>query len=55
MEFRLVYKGELLSAGTSNSRVREKHEIRKPIHPQLRQLWNDRSERPERTLETPVS
>jgi hypothetical protein len=40
MEFRLLYRGELLPSGNSNRRAREKHEIRKQFHPQLRRLWS---------------
>jgi hypothetical protein len=38
MEFRLVYEGRL-PAASSSSRAKEKQEIRKVLHPQLRQLW----------------
>jgi len=37
MEFRLLYDGEL--AGNS-AKARDKHAIRKQLHPQLRRLWN---------------
>lgn len=36
VEFRLLYEGELLSAG----RPREKHAIRRVFHPQMRRLWH---------------
>ena len=39
MEFRLIYEGELLPSGGSNTRASEKHAIRKAFHPQLRRLW----------------
>ena len=38
VEFRLVYKGNLPSE-TSKPRVKDKHRIRKALHPQLRELW----------------
>ncbi len=40
VEFRLLYQGELLPSGNNNRRAREKHEIRRTFHPQLRRLWN---------------
>lgn len=39
MEFRLTYRGSL-PAETSSPRVKEKHAIRRALHPQLRVLWN---------------
>jgi hypothetical protein len=39
MEFRLVYEGHLKATTTSNSRVEDKHAIRKQFHKQLDQLW----------------
>ena len=39
MQFRLVYQGNLPSAGRSESRIKEKHAIRKVLHKQLVQLW----------------
>lgn len=39
MKFTLTYDGELPSASSSNSRTREKWEIRKALHPQLVELW----------------
>lgn len=39
VEFRLLYEGQLKPSGGSNSRAREKHEIRRAFHPQLRRLW----------------
>ena len=39
MQFRLIYKGKLHSAGRSNTRNKEKHAIRKVLHKQLAQLW----------------
>jgi hypothetical protein len=38
MEFRQVYRGRLPAAG-DDKRVREKHQIRKALHPQLKMLW----------------
>jgi len=43
MEFTLLYEGELLPSGGSNSRAKEKHAIRRSFHPQLRRLWGLRS------------
>lgn len=40
MQFRLIYQGKLPSAGRKNTRVKDKHKIRKVFHPQLVQLWN---------------
>jgi hypothetical protein len=39
MEFRLVYEGPLKAASNRNTRVREKHVIRKQFHKQLKTLW----------------
>jgi hypothetical protein len=39
MEFRLVYRGRLPAASQSEKRSREKHEVRKALHPQLKTLW----------------
>ncbi len=39
MQFRLVYEGPLKAASNSNTRVREKHAIRKQFHKQLKELW----------------
>jgi hypothetical protein len=39
MQFRLVYDGPLPSAGNKSKRAKEKHEIRKYFHPQLKALW----------------
>jgi len=41
MAFRLIYEGELLSrqAGDKTAVRKNKHEIRKQLHPQLKQLW----------------
>ncbi len=41
MEFRLLYQGKLPSAGKSDSRIREKHQIRKQLHNQLKALWDE--------------
>jgi hypothetical protein len=40
VEFRLLYEGELPPSGNNNKRPREKHEIRRRFHPQLRRLWS---------------
>jgi hypothetical protein len=39
MEFRLIYQGPLLSS--NRSRVKHKHQIRRKIHRQLKQLWEE--------------
>jgi hypothetical protein len=41
MEFRLLYQGELPSSG-NKGHPKEKHEIRRAFHPQLRRLWKQR-------------
>lgn len=41
MEFRLTYQGRLPAASQSNTRVEDKHRIRRELHPQLRELWKD--------------
>ena len=38
MEFRLIYKGSLPSAG-NDTRAPQKNKIREYLHPQLEQLW----------------
>ncbi len=38
MQFRLIYQGPL-DPQTSQSRVRQKHEIRRALHPQLKAAW----------------
>ena len=38
MEFRLVYDGPL-DPQTSVGRTKEKHEIRRALHPQLKEVW----------------
>jgi hypothetical protein len=40
VEFRLIYRGKLPSAGPNNSRNKDKHRIRLQFHKQLRLLWN---------------
>jgi hypothetical protein len=41
MEFRLTYKGALpAQSGKGDSRISEKHSIRRQIHPQLKELWH---------------
>ena len=39
MEFRLTYEGPLKAATRDNSRMRDKHVIRKEFHKQLAELW----------------
>jgi hypothetical protein len=39
VEFRLIYHGKLPAASHTNTRVSEKHLIRKALHPQLKELW----------------
>jgi hypothetical protein len=41
MEFRLIYRGPLPSASNSNSRSKEKHQIRKQLHKQLERYWQE--------------
>ena len=36
MEFRLIYEGRLRADGLA----KEKHDMRKALHPQLKELWN---------------
>lgn len=40
MDFRLIYNGVLPSQSDSNSRIKQKNEIRRKIHLQLRELWS---------------
>ncbi len=40
VEFRLIYDGRLPSQTKSNSRVTDKHAIRKIFHKQLANLWS---------------
>ena len=40
LQFRLVYQGRLPAQSQSNCRTKEKHEIRKILHKQLRELWD---------------
>jgi hypothetical protein len=40
VEFRLLYRGELLPCSNSKRRTEEKHVIRQQLHPQLRRLWS---------------
>jgi hypothetical protein len=40
VEFRLLYSGRLLGANKKNTRAKEKHELRRAFHPQLRHLWS---------------
>ena len=42
VEFRLLYEGELLSSG-NRPKPENKHEIRRKLHPQLRNLWRTKS------------
>lgn len=39
VNFKLIYQGPLHASTTSDTRVREKHLIRKDFHKQLKQLW----------------
>jgi hypothetical protein len=39
MQFRLLYSGQLLGAGRSDTRASLKHKIRLELHPQLKRLW----------------
>jgi hypothetical protein len=39
MEFRLTYKGKLPAVSRGTSRAKDKHDIRRTLHPQLRELW----------------
>jgi len=39
LEFRLLYTGKLYGSGSSNKHPEVKHQIRRELHPQLRQLW----------------
>lgn len=39
MQFRLIYDGPLWATTPGNSRAEHKHDIRKIIHRQLRELW----------------
>jgi hypothetical protein len=39
VEFHLVYQGKLPAAGQSNTRAREKQDMRKVFHKQLASLW----------------
>lgn len=45
MEFRLIYRGPLPAQGSGDSRAPEKQAIRKALHPQLKELWNQNQER----------
>lgn len=40
VEFRLIYYGVLPAAASKDTRATEKQAIRKFIHPQLREWWN---------------
>jgi hypothetical protein len=39
VEFRLIYRGKLPAASQTDTRRKEKHEIRKEFHKQLKELW----------------
>jgi hypothetical protein len=39
MQFRLIYKGRLPAEGSGGTRAKEKQELRKHFHKQLRELW----------------
>jgi len=41
MEFRLVYQGRLPAASAANTRAKEKQQLRKHFHAQLRELWKE--------------
>jgi hypothetical protein len=43
VEFRLLYWGALPGASKTNTRASVKHSIRQKLHPQLRQLWKNKS------------
>lgn len=40
VQFRLIYQGRLPAQSQTDCRTKEKHEIRKVLHKQLRQLWD---------------
>jgi len=42
VEFRLLYEGELLSSG-NRPKPKNKHAIRRKLHPQLRRLWQTKN------------
>lgn len=39
VEFKLIYRGRLPAVSRSSTRSKEKHEIRKVLHRQLREFW----------------
>jgi len=41
MQFRLVYEGSLKSSGNSSRHIEEKHAIRKQLHGQLSNLYDN--------------
>jgi len=43
VEFRLLYAGDLPSCANAKRHPKEKHAIRRALHPQLRRLWSLRS------------
>lgn len=43
MNFRLVYEGQLKATSQGKTRAAEKHEIRRALHPQLKELWAQHS------------
>jgi hypothetical protein len=49
VEFTLYYRGPLKATTRANTRVREKHDLRRYFHKQLKELWNQKplSEYPE--------
>jgi hypothetical protein len=55
MEFRLLYRGPLKATGSKE----DKHEIRRKLHPQLKELWNHEPLKSllyaDRYLATPIS
>lgn len=41
MQFRLTYEGPLKPSGNNNRNSAHKHEIRRALHPQIKQLWQN--------------
>src|ERR1017187_3418407 len=44
LEFRLIYSGRLPAEKSNNTRVADKHRIRKHFHKQLAELWKHNRE-----------
>lgn len=40
LEFKLIYRGRLPAVSRNSTRAKEKHQIRKLFHKQLKQLWS---------------